>query len=319
MIKNIFRSDNDIQVTILESVVNAEHDTQNFIPKYSGVGKILFAKFKKKFQCSRSDTSATTRARDSFSIKMCGVCLTVVIFKITSHCDFGSLSLKLNFELISFVFKMAPQFKCLNHPKSFCYVCGDYTLVKYRKKITPRVYFLYHKFFQAHLVDQDKSWAPHIISNVCHQNLNRCEAKIMKKMPFAVPMAWHLQKAHPGDCYFCLTQTQTFNQKTKKFIVYPSIDSAKRPMPCSNQTNLVSSLPIVQCIDSNDLAETSFGAESFGEILDDDNFSNYCGGLPPADTRWQHHRAFFVLTGRARAKGNHLISNCQPVCFVQAC
>ena len=29
MIKNISRSDNDLQVTILESVVNAEHDTQN--------------------------------------------------------------------------------------------------------------------------------------------------------------------------------------------------------------------------------------------------------------------------------------------------
>ena len=54
-------------------------------------------------------------------------------------------------------------------------------------------------------------------------------------MSFGIPMVWREPKNHVDDCYFCITQTQGFSNKSKHRIQYPSLDSAILPEPNSNE------------------------------------------------------------------------------------
>src|SRR5215469_15413906 len=44
-------------------------------------------------------------------------------------------------------------------------------------------------------------------------------------------MIWREPKDHVADCYFCSVNTTGFSVKNKHKIVYPSLDSAIRPVP----------------------------------------------------------------------------------------
>ena len=50
-------------------------------------------------------------------------------------------------------------------------------------------------------------------------------------MPFAVPMIWREPTDHVTDSYFCLTNIKGFSKKNKSKIVYPSCQSALKPVP----------------------------------------------------------------------------------------
>ena len=48
-------------------------------------------------------------------------------------------------------------------------------------------------------------------------------------------MVWREPQNHVNDCYFCLVNTKGHNAKTKHSIQYPSIPSALRPVPHSDE------------------------------------------------------------------------------------
>lgn len=50
-------------------------------------------------------------------------------------------------------------------------------------------------------------------------------------MPFAIPMVWRESKNHIDDCYFCCVNVVGFSTKNKNKILYPNLDSARRPIP----------------------------------------------------------------------------------------
>src|SRR5678816_2136424 len=54
------------------------------------------------------------------------------------------------------------------------------------------------------------------------------------RMKFAVPMIWREQTNHVTDCYFCLTNGQSFSSKSKHCIQYPNLHTAMRPVPHSD-------------------------------------------------------------------------------------
>ena len=109
------------------------------------------------------------------------------------------------------------------------------TASKYIRKITDRIKKLYLTYFGCAFCDQDKNWASHVCCLDCCNRLNKWFAGEKFTLSFAVPMVWREQKVHATDCYFCLTNTQGYNHKTRKKIVYPSLPSAIRPVEHSDE------------------------------------------------------------------------------------
>ena len=85
------------------------------------------------------------------------------------------------------------------------------------------------------LGDQDKEWSPHIVCQKCFMNLHNWSRNKLKSLPFGIPMIWREPTNHIDDCYFCIVKTVGFNQKNKSRIQYPSIPSAIRRVPHSDE------------------------------------------------------------------------------------
>ena len=71
---------------------------------------------------------------------------------------------------------------CRNHPDIFCYICGQYTLIRARNVIDGFVKKAYIAYFGIHIGDQDKPWAPHIV----------CARHIYANRPMENEIGYHL-------------------------------------------------------------------------------------------------------------------------------
>lgn len=120
--------------------------------------------------------------------------------------------------------------KCVNDTDIFCYICGNYTVVKQRQDITDFVKNAYYAYFGVRLGDQDKTWAPHKVCRTCVEGLRLWLKGKKKCMPFAIPMVWREPRNHHDDCYFCLANVHGYSSKNKKEIIYPNLPSAIRPI-----------------------------------------------------------------------------------------
>lgn len=140
--------------------------------------------------------------------------------------------------------------KCKNSSDVFCYICGQYTMVAHRRKITPEISKIYKLYFGCPLGDQDKPWAPHVVCNGCCSLLRDWINKRKVSFRFAVPMIWREPKDHHSDCYFCAVNTTGYSSKNKHQIVYPNLDSAIRPVP--HDSFLPVPIPPIDGLDSVD-------------------------------------------------------------------
>ena len=113
-----------------------------------------------------------------------------------------------------------------------------------RCAITKKVEDLYEAYFGCKLGDQDKSFAPHMVSK-----LRMWSSRELK--PFGIPMIWREQKNHYDDCYFCMTNIRGFNKANKYKIVYPNLPSALRPAPHSDDVPVPVSCDKSQDFDTN--------------------------------------------------------------------
>ncbi|XP_061480792.1 uncharacterized protein LOC133383677 [Rhineura floridana] len=152
---------------------------------------------------------------------------------------------------------------CLNNPNAFCYICGEYTLQKQRKNITDFVKQAYLAYFGVKLGDQDKSWAPHKVCKTCVECLRQWKNGERKRLNFGVPMVWREPQNHHDDCYFCVVNVKGFNHYKKHKWKYPDLDSARRPVPHSEDVPIpvFTSLPDLPLSDVEEMldAECSTG------------------------------------------------------------
>jgi hypothetical protein len=123
---------------------------------------------------------------------------------------------------------------CVNHPNSFCYICGEYTVKKYQRTLTNKVKQLYNLYFGCAIGNQDKIWAPHVCCVRCSSGLYSW-FKTGRGLPFGIPMVWREQHDHLSDCYFCAFSTNGIHVKHRKKLCYPNLASANRPVPHSLQ------------------------------------------------------------------------------------
>nr|CAH7733771.1 unnamed protein product [Callosobruchus chinensis] len=128
--------------------------------------------------------------------------------------------------------------ECKNHPDSFCYVCGQFTLETQRKPLSPLLKTAYKFYFDCQVGDQDKPWAPSVCCTTCYSSLIKWLKGTRKSMPFAVLMVWREPRCHLTDCYFCMTSTVRFSSKSKHTIQYPNVPSALRPVPHKTEMEL---------------------------------------------------------------------------------
>ena len=138
---------------------------------------------------------------------------------------------------------MASRRSCVNHPDSFCYICGKFTPKSQRQFITSKVTIADKYYFGCQVGDQDKSWAPDICCGKCYAFLTQWLNGKQKSMPFAVPKVWHEPTNHFLDCYFCLTKVAGHSKRRKSKTVYPDCSSALRPVAHASENIPVSSPP----------------------------------------------------------------------------
>jgi hypothetical protein len=115
--------------------------------------------------------------------------------------------------------------KCLNHPDTFCYVCGELTFESQRN-FTTLIKKCYEFYFGCKVGDQGKYWAPHICCVTCVRFLTGW-VNGSRHTPFAVPMLWREPKDHSSDCYFCLTNITRITSKYKHTVKCPNVPSAR--------------------------------------------------------------------------------------------
>lgn len=136
---------------------------------------------------------------------------------------------------------------CLNDPNLFCYICGEYTIKKCRKPITKSVQSAYFAYFNMEIKDLDKHWIPSIVCKMCSEHLRQWNNGKRRQLKFGVPMVWREPKNHYDDCYFCLVKLRGVNRKK---MIYPDLESAKRPLPHSED------VPVPTLGDLSDLSST---------------------------------------------------------------
>lgn len=157
--------------------------------------------------------------------------------------------------------------ECKNDANKFCYVCGHFSTKNQKRPITSSVRQFYAAYFGCHIGEQDKIWAPHVVCVTCVNNLSRWWHGKQKSMPFGVPMIWREPTSHLSDCYFCMTEISGFNSKSKKYIKYPNVPSALRPVSHSEDVP-IPMIPVeLSCSDS-------FQSESHSTIPDDNNYTS---------------------------------------------
>jgi hypothetical protein len=112
--------------------------------------------------------------------------------------------------------------RCLNHPDSFCYVCGELTFKSQGRNFTPLIKKCYELYFVCKVCEQDKYWTPHIYCVTCVKLLTGW-VNGSRHMPFAIPMVWREPKDHSSDSYFCLTNIRGITSKSKHAVKYPNV------------------------------------------------------------------------------------------------
>ncbi|KAI6656240.1 hypothetical protein LOD99_1573 [Oopsacas minuta] len=74
-------------------------------------------------------------------------------------------------------------------------------------------------------------WAPHVISSACSSGLRDWVNKRKTSVLLEYQMVWREPKNHYDDCYFCIVNTTGFSMKNKHKIIFPDLQSARRPVP----------------------------------------------------------------------------------------
>ena len=151
----------------------------------------------------------------------------------------------------------------VNHPDVFCYICGEYTLKESRKPISDFVKRCYVAYFGVHLGDQDKAWGPHLVCKTCVEHLRQWANGKRKCLKFGLSMVWGEPRNHFDDCYFCIVNIKGINRNNRHKWTYPDLNSAKRPVPHSDEIPIpsFSSLPRPRLLEDKTESSTSPGDE----------------------------------------------------------
>ena len=125
--------------------------------------------------------------------------------------------------------------KCVNSPKSFCYVCNSFMLKEQEKIMTSTMKKAHELYFNREVANLDKNYVSNYCCTYCLRHLLAWLKGAMMSMKFAVPMIWKKQQNHVDDCYCCLEQVPSgINWYKKRKVNNPDLNSAQPPLPYSD-------------------------------------------------------------------------------------
>ena len=75
-----------------------------------------------------------------------------------------------------------------------------------------------------------------------------------------VPMVWREPKNHHDDCYFCMVNIKGINRNNKRKWIYPDLESARRPVPHSDEVPIPMFDHLTELIESSDESISSVDA-----------------------------------------------------------
>ena len=104
---------------------------------------------------------------------------------------------------------------CRNKTAVFCYICGEYTTVPNRNRVTKFIKRAYHTYFGTKLGDQYKSLAPHMVCKTCTKYLRRWTNGKKRCLKLGIPMVWSEPANHDTDCYFCVLNLNEINRENQ--------------------------------------------------------------------------------------------------------
>jgi len=112
---------------------------------------------------------------------------------------------------------------CSDKIDKFCYVCGTFKTSHFRRTINDWTKDEYLECYNTPIKNLDKVWVPRSICNACR--INFIKWKEIKTDVIIQPAVWREPKNHHSDCYFCACHVTGYNNKNKRNIVYPTVES----------------------------------------------------------------------------------------------
>jgi len=112
---------------------------------------------------------------------------------------------------------------CSDKIDKFCYVCGTFKTSHFRRTINDWTKDKYLECYNTPIKNLDKVWVPRSICNACR--INFIKWKEIKTDVIIQPAVWREPKNHHSDCYFCACHVTGYNNKNKRNIVYPTVES----------------------------------------------------------------------------------------------
>lgn len=123
---------------------------------------------------------------------------------------------------------------CRKNFHQFCYMCGRFTIMPNKRKISTEIAEIYEQYFNIP-VNQNVDWVPNIACISCVMRLNDWKNGRHESMPYGVPMIWSEPINHETNkCYVCVNRVFGLNKKKSLRFVYKKVQSAQTPLPHSD-------------------------------------------------------------------------------------
>lgn len=91
-------------------------------------------------------------------------------------------------------------FHCNKSFDFFCYICGKYTAIAERDKISKKVQSRYKDYFKREMDHLDKCWVPHVVCSTCRTILAKWALKVEgRHFAFKTPMIWRDPVDHQSN------------------------------------------------------------------------------------------------------------------------
>lgn len=123
--------------------------------------------------------------------------------------------------------------ECLKNFNHYCYMCGKWTIMSSKKKITDEIATLYEQYFNIPVI-HNVDWVPKMACSSCVARLYDWRTGRRESMPYGIPMIWSEPLDHEKNmCYVCKNYVVGMNRRKAMEYIYQSVPSAQTTLPHS--------------------------------------------------------------------------------------